>query len=131
MVVGQVVVGGGGGGKKRRRRKRQTKAELQPILKAAFCDNIPAGSIVPGSCDLQVLAYDETTGVCDYLLTFDILDATALETSLNDINDNIATNTAITDAGFTASPGTIGKFRDHSYTVHTIQDFFCNFRIKC
>jgi len=109
VVVGQVVVGGGGGGKKRRRRKRQTKAELQPILKAAFCDNIPAGSIVPGSCDLQVLAYDETTGVCDYLLTFDILDATALETSLNDINDNIATNTAITDAGFTASPGTIGS----------------------
>ena len=44
MVVGQVIVGG----TPRRRRKRQTKAELQPILKAAFCDEIPAGSIVPG-----------------------------------------------------------------------------------
>ena len=111
MVVGQVVVMP----PPRRRKKRQetTGADLQPILKAAFCDEIPAGSIVPGSCDLKVLAYDPVTGVCDYLLTFDILDATALEMQLNDINDNIATNTAITDAGFMALPGTIGKFRDH------------------
>ena len=110
MVLGSVVVMP----PPRRRRKRQTTgADLQPILKAAFCDEIPAGSIVPGSCDLKVLAYDPATFICDFLLTFDILDATALETSLNDINDNINTNTAITDAGFIASPGTIGKFRDH------------------
>ena len=111
MVVGQVVVMP----PPRRRKKRQetTGADLQPILKAAFCDEIPAGSIVPGSCDLKVLAYDPATGICDYLLTFDILDAPALEVSLNDINDNIATNTAITESGLTASPGTIGKFRDH------------------
>ena len=123
MVVGQVNVMGGGGGKKRRRRKRQTKAELQPILKAAFCDEIPAGSILPGSCDLQVLAYDQATGVCDYLLTFDILDATALEIVLNDINDNIASNTAITEAGYTASPGTIGKFRDHPYIMQCMLQY--------
>ena len=108
-VVGQVVIGGAGGGKKRRRRKRETIPEVQAILKAAFCNEIPASSIVLGSCDLQVLAYNQTTGVCDYLLTFDILDAPALEVSLNDINDNIATNTAITESGLTASPGTIGK----------------------
>ena len=116
-VVGQVVIGRGGGGKKRRRRKRQTIPEVQAILKAAFCNEIPAGSIVPGSCDLQVLAYDQATGVCDYLLTFDVLDATALETGLNEINNNIATNTAITEAGYPASPGTIGKFRDHPYIM--------------
>jgi len=106
VVLGSVVVMP----PPRRRRKRQTTgADLQPILKAAFCDEIPAGSIVPGSCDLKVLAYDPATFICDFLLTFDILDATALETSLNDINDNINTNTAITDAGFIASPGTIGS----------------------
>ena len=108
MVAGQVIIGGGAGGKKRR--KRQTESEVQAILKEVFCDGIPAGSIVPGSCDLEVKAYDSATGVCDYLLTFDILDATALEAALNDVNDNIATNAVITDAGFTASPGTMGGF---------------------
>ena len=110
MVPGQVIFGGGGGGKKRRRRKRQTEAEVQVILKEVFCDGIPAGSIVPGSCDLQVLSYDSVTDVCNYLLTFTILDTTALKTSLNDINDNINTNKVITDAGFTAEQGTIGGF---------------------
>ena len=53
-----------------------------------------------------------------FLLTFnvelvDTLNADALETDLNNINTNIATNPAITASGQSASPGTIGKFRDH------------------
>ena len=52
-----------------------------------------------------------------FLLTFnvelvDTLNADALETDLNNINTNIATNTAIIASGQSASPGTIGKFRD-------------------
>ena len=106
-VVGQVGVGAGLG-KKRRRKRQATEQELQPILKAAICDEIPAGSIVPGSCDLQILAYDPASGIVDYVLTFDILDTTALEAALNDINDNIATNPVLTDNGFSPEPGTIG-----------------------
>ena len=36
------------------------------------------------------------------------LDATLLEQGLNDINNNIATNSVIKDGGFTATPGKIG-----------------------
>ena len=109
MLVGQVSIKMNNG-KKRRRRKRQTQGQVEEILKKAFCDNIIAGSIVTGSCDLQVVSYDSPTsggtGVCNYLLYFTILDATALETSLNDINDNIAAKVT----GFTAESGTIGRF---------------------
>ena len=66
-----------------------------------------------GSCDLQVLDYDTVTGVAHYILSFEILDATALKKSLYDINKDIATNTAITASGQSALPGTIGKFRNH------------------
>ena len=43
----------------------------------------------------------------------EILNATVLEKSLYNINKDIATNTAIIASGQSASPGTIGKFRDH------------------
>ena len=66
------------------------------------------GSIIPGSCNLQVLDY--ANNVCNYLLTFTMLDATALEVALNDINDGIATNTVITGAGYEVSQGSIGGF---------------------
>ena len=93
------------GGKKRR--KRATDQELEGILKNVFCGGIPAGSIIPGSCNLQVLDYD--TRLCNYLLTFTMLDATALEVALNVINDGIARNTVITRQ-YTVSRGQIGGF---------------------
>ena len=93
------------GGKKRR--KRATDQELEGILKNVFCGGIPAGSITPGSCNLQVLDYD--TRLCNYLLTFTMLDATALEVALNVINDGIARNTVITRQ-YTVSRGQIGGF---------------------
>ena len=39
--------------------------------------------------------------------------ATAVEKSLYDINKDIATNTTITASRQSASPGRIGKFRNH------------------
>merc|ERR1712088_840806 len=59
------------------------------------------------SCDLQVLDYNPATGLAKYILSFEILDATELEKSLYIINKDIATNTAITASGLSASPGTI------------------------
>ena len=111
---GTATVGGTNNG----RRKRSGwaifgKDDVKNILKEAFCDNIISGSIVTGSCDLQVLNYNTATGVAKYILSFEILDATALKKSLYDINKDIATNTAITGSGQSASPGRIGKFRNH------------------
>ena len=91
----------------KKRRKRTTDQELQVILENVFCGGIPAGSIIPGSCNLQVLDYD--TRLCNYLLTFTMLDATALEVALNVINDGIARNTVITRK-YTVSRGQIGGF---------------------
>ena len=88
-----------------------TKVEVKDILKKAFCDTIPSCSIVTGSCDLQVLDYNEVSGVADYILTYVQL---PLEDDLNDINagiaDIIAENpevpAAIKDS---VKPGTISK----------------------
>ena len=102
-----------GGTRRRRGWAIFGKDDIKNILKEAFCDNIISGSIVTGSCDLQVLDYNTATGVAKYILSFEILDATALEKSLYYINKDIATNTAITASGQFASPGTIGKFRNH------------------
>ena len=96
------------GGKKRRKRATDDELQLlQLILDEVFCDEIPAGSIEPGSCNLQVLDY--ANNVCNYLLTFTMLDATALEVALNVINDGIARNTVITRQ-YTVSRGQIGGF---------------------
>ena len=102
-----------GGTRRRRNWAILGKDDVKNIFKEAFCDNIISGSIVTGSCDLQVLNYNTATGVAKYILSFEILDATALEKSLYDINKDIATNTAITASGQSALPGTIGKFRNH------------------
>ena len=109
-VQGRIIIGGTRG---RRSWAIFGKDDVKNILKEAFCDNIISGSIVTGSCDLQVLDYNTATGVAKYILSFEILDATALEKSLYYINKDIATNTAITASGQFASPGTIGKFRNH------------------
>ena len=102
-----------GGTRRRRNWAILGKDDVKNIFKEAFCDNIISGSIVTGSCDLQVLNYNTATGVAKYILSFEILDATALEKSLYIINKDIATNTAITASGQSALPGTIGKFRNH------------------
>ena len=97
----------------RKRRKRATDEQLQllqEILDEVFCDGIPVGSIVPGSCNLQVLDYDNPPA-CNHLLTFSMVDETALVAALKDVNENIDTNKAITDAGATATPGEIGGFK--------------------
>ena len=93
---------------KKRRKRATDQDELQVILENVFCGGIPAGSIIPGSCNLQVLDYD--TRLCKYLLTFTMLDATALEVALDDINQGITTNTVITGSRYTALPGPIGGF---------------------
>ena len=111
-VQGTIIIGGSG----RRRRKNWDifgKDDVKNILKEAFCDNIIPGSIVTGSCDLQVLDYNTATGLANYILSFVILDEIALEKSLYSINKDIATITAITASGQSALPGTIGKFRNH------------------
>ena len=101
------------GGKKRRKRATDDELQLlQLILDEVFCDGIPTGSIVPGSCILRVLNYDDPP-VCPYLLTFNILDETVLVEALNDVNENIVTKVANAKAtentGVTAtSGGTIG-----------------------
>ena len=110
LAQGNIIIGGTG---RRRSWAIFGKDDVKNILKEAFCDNIISGSIVTGSCDLQVLDYNTATGVAKYILSFEILDATALEKSLYIINKDIATNTAITASGQFASPGTIGKFRNH------------------
>ena len=102
-----------GGTRRRRNWAILGKDDVKNIFKEAFCDNIISGSIVTGSCDLQVLNYNTATGVAKYILSFEILNATALEKSLYIINKDIATNTAITASGQSALPGTIGKFRNH------------------
>ena len=102
-----------GGTRRRRNWAILGKDDVKNIFKEAFCDNIISGSIVTGSCDLQVLNYNTATGVAKYILSFEILDATALEKSLYDINKDIATNTTITASRQSASPGRIGKFRNH------------------
>ena len=87
-----------------------TKEKVKDILKEAFCKKIPSCSIVAGTCDLQVLHWDEVSGVADYILTFDQL---KLEDSLKDIKAGIAKNPAITASGQSVLSGTIGKFRNH------------------
>ena len=72
-----------------------------------------SGSIVTGSCDLQVLDYNSLTGNTKFIIYYRLLEASLAEKSLILTNTNIATNTAITASGKSASPGTIGKFRDH------------------
>ena len=109
MVIGQVVLGRGQAGRRRKREAAFSVETVQPILKKVFCDGIPADSIVPGSCDLQVLDYNNPP-VCNYLLTFTMEDATAVVEALNEVNEGIAENKVITDAGITASPGPIGGF---------------------
>merc|ERR1711971_19503 len=96
-----------GGTRRRRGWAIFGKDDIKNILKEAFCDNIISGSIVTGSCDLQVLDYNTVTGLAKYILSFEILDAIALEKSLYIINRDIATNTAITASGQSALPGTI------------------------
>ena len=101
------------GGKKRRKRATDDELQLlQLILDEVLCDGIPTGSIVPGSCILRVLNYDDPP-VCPYLLTFNILDENVLVEALNDVNENIVTKVANAKAtentGVTAtSGGTIG-----------------------
>jgi len=106
-VQGSIVIGGTGTRRRRKNMAKFGKDDVKNILKEAFCDNIISGSIVTGSCDLQVLDYDTVTGVAHYILSFEILDSTALKKSLYDINKDIATNTAITGSGQSASPGRI------------------------
>ena len=106
-VQGQVKISGLG--KRWQYGRTLDKKDVENLLKKAFCGEITPGSIVTESCNLHVLDYDTDTGVADYILTFDILDAGALETDLDDINTNIATNPAFTNSGQTASPGTISK----------------------
>ena len=84
-----------------------TKEKVKDILKEAFCDKIPSCFIVTRSCDLQVLYYNDVSGVADYILTFDQL---LLEDSLNDINAGIAENPAVPAAiKDSVKPGTISK----------------------
>ena len=73
MVQGQVKIGGFGKNWRYGRGVALTLEEVKEILKKAFCDEIPSGSIVTGSCDLQVLDYNSATGVAEYLILFDIL----------------------------------------------------------
>ena len=88
----------------KRRRKRATDEEnkqfLKYILNKVFCDGIPVGSIVPGSCDVKVLVYENN--VCTFLLFFSMVDATVVLEALNEVNDGIAENKVITDAEITA-----------------------------
>ena len=101
------------GGKKRRKRATEDQLQLlKDILDEVFCDEIPVGSIEPGSCNCQVLDYDSPP-VCNYLLTFKILDETALVEALNVVNENMEAKVANAKAntgGATATPGTIGEF---------------------
>ena len=95
----------------KRRRKRATDEELQflkYILNKVFCDGIPVGSIVPGSCDLIVLDYSNS--VCNYLLIFDMVVETVVVEALIEVNEGVGTNTVITEAGITASPRPWGGF---------------------
>ena len=101
------------GGKKRRKRATDDELQLlQEILDEVLCDGIPTGSIVPGSCILRVLNYDDPP-VCPYLLTFNILDENVLVEALNVVNENMEAKVANAKAntgGATATPGTIGEF---------------------
>merc|ERR1712088_501206 len=107
LVQGTITIGGTGTFRRRKNWAIFGKDDVKDILKEAFCDDIISGSIVTGSCDLQVLDYNTATGLVKYILSFEILDATELEKSLYIINKDIATNTAITESGLSASPGTI------------------------
>ena len=121
MVIGQVVLGRGQAGRRRKREAAISVETVQPILKKVFCDGIPADAIVPGSCKIQISRI--SAGVVDFLLTFKILDENALDQNLKDINDNIATNPAITVGGFTATPGKIGGFLSRSAHLKTNTNF--------
>ena len=111
MVQGQMVMSGLGQNWRARTGDTLTKEKVKDILKEAFCKKIPSCSIVTGTCDLQVLYWDQDSGVADYILTFVQLQ---LEDDLNDINagiaDIIAENpevpAAIKDS---VKPGTISK----------------------
>merc|ERR1712172_201141 len=107
LVQGTITIGGTGTFRRRKNWAIFGKDDVKNILKEAFCDNIISGSIVTGSCDLQVLDYNIATGLAKYILSFEILDATELEKSLYIINKDIATNTAVTASGLSALPGTI------------------------
>ena len=53
-VQGSIVIGGTGTRRRRKNMAKFGKDDVKNILKEAFCDNIISGSIVTGSCDLQV-----------------------------------------------------------------------------
>ena len=87
---------------------------VKDILKKAFCDTIPAGSIVENSCVLQLLSYNPETGAADYIITFAIVEQDTLEAALADTNNNIAAviaqNPDVPDAiKNSVQPGTISK----------------------
>ena len=107
MVQGKVEIGGLGQNWRSKTIDALTKVEVKDILQKAFCDHIPSCYIVTGSCGLQVLDYNEVSGVADYILTFDQL---LLEDSLNDINAAIAENPAVPAAiKDSVKPGAISK----------------------
>ena len=113
MVQGQVMIGGFG--QNWRFGRTLDNDAVKKILKKAFCDEIPSGSIVPGSCDLQLIGdYDPATGVANYIITFDILEPKKLENDLgainNGIKDIIAKNPDVPQAiKDSVTPGTISK----------------------
>merc|ERR1712203_244501 len=57
LVQGTITIGGTGTFRRRKNWAIFGKDDVKDILKEAFCDNIISGSIVTGSCDLQVLDY--------------------------------------------------------------------------
>ena len=122
MVIGQVVLGRGQAGRRRKREAAFSVETVQPILKTVFCDGIPADAIVPGSCKIQI-SHISPSGVVDFLIISEILDETVLDQNLKDINDNIATNPAITVGGFTATPGKIGGFLSRSARLNNQYEF--------
>ena len=113
LVQGQVMIGGFG--QNWRFGRTLDNDAVKKILKKAFCDEIPSGSIVPGSCDVKLIGdYNPATGVADYILTFDILEPKKLEAELDDINANIveiiAKNPDVPDTiKMSVQPGTISK----------------------
>ena len=109
-----------------------TEEQVKDILTKAFCDTIPAGSIVENSCVLQLLSYNPETGAADYIITFAIVEQDTLEAALADTNNNIAAviaqNPDVPDAiKNSIEPGTISKcicYLIPLYYVSIFVDFF-------